>query len=79
MKEGTELSRKKEKGGVEALSEVRLQEEDFPGGSGKKEMAPHSSTPVWRIPWREEPGGPPSTGSPGVGHDRATSVHFHCQ
>ena len=25
-------------------------------------MAPHSSTPAWRIPWREEPGGLQSHG-----------------
>ena len=29
----------------------------------EKEMAPHSSTLAWRIPWREEPGGLQSTGS----------------
>ena len=27
------------------------------------------STPVWRIPWREEPGGLQSTGWQRVGHD----------
>ena len=35
-------------------------------------MATHSSTPAWRIPWTEEPGGPQSMGSQRVGHDRAT-------
>ena len=45
-------------------------------------MAPHSSTPAWKIPWVEEPGGLQSMGSLGVGHDRATplslstSVHW---
>jgi len=34
-----------------------------------KEMAPHSSTPAWRILWMEEPGGLQSTGSQRVGHD----------
>ena len=29
----------------------------------KKEMAAHSSILAWRIPWTEEPGGLPSTGS----------------
>ena len=29
----------------------------------EKEMASHSSILVWRIPWREEPGGLQSTGS----------------
>ena len=32
-------------------------------------MAPHSSTPAWKIPWMEEPGGLPSMGSHRVGHD----------
>ena len=29
----------------------------------EKEMATHSSTLAWRIPWTEEPGGLQSTGS----------------
>ena len=32
-------------------------------------MAPHSSTPAWKIPWMEEPGRLQSTGSLRVGHD----------
>ena len=39
-----------------------------------KEMAPHSSTLAWRIPWTEEPGGLQSMGSLGVGPDWATSL-----
>ena len=35
----------------------------------EKEMATHSSTLAWRIPWREEPGGLQSTGSERVGHN----------
>ena len=35
----------------------------------EEEMATHSSTLAWRIPWTEEPGGLPSMGSPGVGPD----------
>ena len=35
----------------------------------EKEMATHSSTLAWRIPWREEPGGLQSTGSQRVVHD----------
>ena len=35
----------------------------------EKEMAPHSSILVWRIPWTEEPGGLQSVGSQRVGHD----------
>ena len=35
----------------------------------EKEMATHSSTLAWRIPWAEEPGGLQSMGSQRVGHD----------
>ena len=35
----------------------------------EKEMATHSSVLAWRIPGMAEPGGMPSMGSHGVGHD----------
>ena len=35
----------------------------------EKEMATHSSTLSWKIPWTEEPGGLQSMGSQRVGHD----------
>ena len=35
----------------------------------EKEMAIHSSTLAWKIPWTEEPGRPQSMGSQRVGHD----------
>ena len=35
----------------------------------EKEMATHSSTLAWRIPWREEPGRLQSMGSQRVGHN----------
>ena len=35
----------------------------------EKEMAAHSSTLAWRIPWTEEPGRLQSIGSQRVGHD----------
>ena len=35
----------------------------------EKAMAPHSSTPAWKIPRTEEPGGLQSMGSHRVGHD----------
>ena len=35
----------------------------------EKEMATHSSTFAWRIPWREEPGRLQSMGLQRVGHD----------
>ena len=40
----------------------------------EKAMAPHSSTPAWKIPWAEEPGRPQSMGLLRVGHDRVTSL-----
>ena len=39
----------------------------------EKEMAAHSSTLAWRIPWREEPGRLQSMGSQRVRHDWETS------
>ena len=42
----------------------------------EKEMAIHSSTIAWKIPWKEEPGRLQSLGSQRVGHDWA---HFHFQ
>ena len=43
----------------------------------EKEMATHSSTLAWKIPWMEEPGGLQFMGSQRVGHDWATSLSFH--
>ena len=45
----------------------------------EKEMATHSSTLAWRIPWREDPGRLQSTGSQRVGHDWATSLTHSSQ
>ena len=39
------------------------------GIQSEKAMAPHSSTPAWKIPWMEEPGRLQSMGSLRVGHD----------
>ena len=36
---------------------------------GREEMASHSSTLAWRIPWTEEPGGLQSIRLQRVGHD----------
>jgi len=44
----------------------------------EKEMATHSSTLVWRIPWTEEPGGLQSMRSRAVEHNRATE-HTYSQ
>ena len=40
----------------------------------EKEMAPHSSTLAWKIPWTEETGRLQPMGLQRVGHDRATSL-----
>ena len=50
-----------------ALQETRVQSLG-PEDPLEKEMATHSSILAWRIPWTEEPGGPQSMGSQGVGH-----------
>ena len=42
----------------------------------EREMAIHSSTLAWKIPWTEEPDRLQSMGSQRVGHDWATSLHF---
>ena len=38
----------------------------------EKGIATHSTFLAWRIPWTEEPGGLPSTGSQRVRQDQAT-------
>ena len=46
----------------------------------EKEMAAHSSTLAWEIPWTEEPGGLQSMGSQRVKHDWVTErarTHFY--
>ena len=42
----------------------------------EKEMATHSSSLAWKIPWTEDPGRLQSMGLQRVGHDWATSLHF---
>ena len=42
----------------------------------EKEMATHSRTIAWKIPWMEEPGRLQSMGSQRVGNDGVTSLHF---
>ena len=43
-------------------------------GPREKDMATHSSTLSWRIPWTEEPGGLQSMGSQRVGHNRVANT-----
>ena len=40
----------------------------------EKEMATHSSTLAWKIPWMEEPDSLQSMGSQRVGHDGVTKL-----
>ena len=47
---------------------------NLPANAAEKEMATHSSTVVWKLPWTEEPGGLRSMGSLRIGHDWATSL-----
>ena len=46
------------------------------GRSPGEEVATHSSTLAWKIPWTEEPVRVQSMGSQRVGHNRATSLSF---
>ena len=45
----------------------------------EKEMAIHSSTIAWKIPWTQEPGRLQSMGSQRVRHDWATSLTYERQ
>ena len=45
-----------------------------PGHRLIQEMAPHSSTLAWKIPWTEKPGGLQCIGSLRVGHGWVTSL-----
>ena len=48
-------------------TQVRSRDQEDPL---EKEMATHSSTLAWKIPWMEEPGGLQSMGPP-------EQLHFH--
>ena len=50
----------------------------FLGWEGRlgKEMAIHTRTLAWKIPWTKEPDRLHPMGSQRVGHDWATSLHF---
>ena len=65
---------------VKCLSMMRETRVRFLGWEDplEKEMAIHSSTIAWKIPWTEEPGRLQSMGSQRVGHDWATSCSHSC-
>ena len=56
---------------VKHLPEMQETQVQFLGreDSLEKEMATHSSTVAWKIPWMEEPDRQQSMGSQRVGHD----------
>ena len=56
---------------VKHLPEMQETQVQFLGreDSLEKEMATHSSTLAWKIPWMEEPDRQQSMGSQRVGHD----------
>ena len=58
---------------LSAMWETRVRSLGWEDPLGK-EMAIHSSTIAWKIPWTEEPGRLQSMGSQRVGHNRATSL-----
>ena len=51
-----------------AVQETQVQSLDWEDFL-EKEMATHSGTLAWKIPWTEEPGQLQSMESQGVGHD----------
>ena len=48
------------------------------GDDSEKAMAPHSSTPAWKIPWMEEPGRLQSMGSQSQTRLSDFTFTFHC-
>ena len=44
----------------------------------EEDMATHSSTLTWRVPWTEEPGGPQSMESQRVRHDLSRTHASNC-
>ena len=58
-----------------AMRETRLQSLGWEDPL-EKEMATHSSTHAWKIPWMEKPGGLQSTGLQRVGSTERLHFHF---
>ena len=63
---------------VKCLPTMRETQVRYPGWEDplEKEMATHSSTLVWKIPWMEETGRLQSMGSERVRHNWETSLSF---
>ena len=64
---------------VKNLPEIQKTQVQSPGREDPmgKEMATHSSTLAWRIPWTEEPDRLKSMDLQRVGHDCVNNFHFH--
>ena len=58
---------------LRAVPETQVQSLGWEGPL-EKEMATHSSTLAWKIPWAEEPGRLQSMGLQRIRHDCATSL-----
>ena len=55
---------------VTGMEKIHKDRKTIRGDQGQERaMAPHSSTPAWKIPRMEEPGRLQSMGLLGVGHD----------
>ena len=61
--------------GKPTMRETQVQSLDQPDPL-EKEMATHSSTLAWNIPWTEDPGRLQSMGSQRVGHNWVTSLQY---
>ena len=77
----TKIWANEETKGVQTVKRLPTMRESWVQSLGRedpleKEMATHSSTLAWKIPWTEEPSRLQSVGSQRVGHDWATSLHF---
>ena len=57
------------------LEKIQLAFALFSAWHSEKAMAPHSSTPAWKIPWTEEPGRLQSWGR--WGSEMTVRLHFH--
>ena len=60
-----------------AMRETRLQSLGWEDPL-EKEMATHSSTHAWKIPWMEKPGGPELERKPEVPASTRDEALFHC-
>ena len=77
----SQLMNQKLKGLAQRVKRLPIMQETWVRSLGredplKKEMATHSSTLAWKIPWTEKPERLQSMGSQRIGHDWVTSLSF---